>query len=1341
MSHPSDFKIDPKRDATDSIRGYVYQVYQSILAWIQLKENEILILEGSEDFDIHSGYSVTTTQVKDVSSNLTLRTQTVIDALNNYWTCREKNPDYDIIMHFLTTAEVGQEQGSPFGSGKKGLEYWRSAESDHFDVGPLREFLLTLKLNSSLLSFIKVASDVELRQKLICRIKWDMGNKPIEALQNVIKNKLKYHGYKLGINSYLSCQAVPRLLHKVIDLLSTRGTKELRFGDFQSCFDEATTLNIPRGQIENMARGSGLQQIADKLDLAEITRLANRAPAIGYPIPIVDGSIPRNSLVSNLVKLLYEQRVIFLHGSSGIGKTNLAALIFNEIGGSYGWASFRSMQPSQIKDVLARAGFEMNADNLPRFLVLDDIDLNQVALFEHEFVSLVFSIINSSGLVIVTGPVRPPLQLLPKLWKSEICEVAVPYFNETEIEEMVCEHGLSDGKRVSDWAETILLTTSGHPQLVHARVRNLKAKGWPTIKFSDLTKPEDIDRVRSEARTRLVNEIPTDDIRMLAYRLSLVNGSFSRETALAVAETQPLIKLRGEAFDALIGPWIEREENNRYRISPLLKGAADKVLADDEINSVHGAIALSIIRRKRINQIEGGTALFHAFIAKHVEALTKLAYMIIMTRRDKIRLLYDAMSWFTLVCLEDGQKILPGNPAIDLMLRVAQYKLVTAASEQDKVISIITCIEKTLKEIEIPELKQYSEVLAYGVILNTLDVAIPSPIVIRILSRMIDLTEENVALKQITDSYEQGKVDLPRLGENKPAQVLFSYQAARLSGLDDLYDLITSLDALPLNKRDQLLRICNSDFDFATLLINRAWWKEVRNGALDVNKALRIFDFTATKAREWKVSEITKACLVAMSVIQDEYGKSTEQALEILDMADSEFPNNASLINQRAKVLFHADRDAEALPIARKALSLPTLSNTEFVFCCRAAGIAAAKLDDWAEAFRLFMLASEKAKKFVVQVNMGIELMADAAFALWKQKKYEDSLLLFADTLDLLGTIAISEDIRIRHLHATVRHSISWIHFDARGEHPTQTVEPLPGMCSNQEPHEEIKNHRIIDIGAAWELLAYTESILNLGIVIKARSQKANENKKKPILLVGYMRTLAFDSIFKRKDFDNLIPALIDVHEVLSYSKTLKDSQNDVWAVCDIPKLPDGYWVKQNNLSLLYHYILVASVICTADSNTKPLPIERWRTDLTNAGALSADVDMFLTLLSGTSPDESLYQQAAAAIFTLRSGTIVPTKLWEVSFRLLNAFMKEKRWVEEALESLLITRWFFSINNQRFAFSMPALACPEIEKSCSDGSLSGFAKIASILDIAIPFLNIHLSADGKQMLKEIIEMV
>lgn len=52
---------------------------------------------------------------------------------------------------------------------------------------------------------------------------------------------------------------------------------------------------------------------------------------------------------------------------------------------------------------------------------------------------------------------------------------------------------------------------------------------------------------------------------------------------------------------------------------------------------------------------------------------------------------------------------------------------------------------------------------------------------------------------------------------------------------------------------------------------------------------------------------------------------------------------------------------------------------------------------------------------------------------------------------------------------------------------------------------------------------------------------------------------------------------------------------------------------------------------------------------------------------------------------------------------------------------------------------MPNLACPEIEKCCLDETLRGLKKIATILDITIPFLNINIAEDGRQMIKKIIE--
>jgi hypothetical protein len=86
---------DKRRQATASIRGYVYQAYQSVLAWIRLGNNEVLFLEGAEDFDVHSAEGVTATQVKDTagSGTFTLRSGDAVSAINHLWCHQQNNSD------------------------------------------------------------------------------------------------------------------------------------------------------------------------------------------------------------------------------------------------------------------------------------------------------------------------------------------------------------------------------------------------------------------------------------------------------------------------------------------------------------------------------------------------------------------------------------------------------------------------------------------------------------------------------------------------------------------------------------------------------------------------------------------------------------------------------------------------------------------------------------------------------------------------------------------------------------------------------------------------------------------------------------------------------------------------------------------------------------------------------------------------------------------------------------------------------------------------------------------------------------------------------------------------
>lgn len=1339
MSDPADFAGVPNRDATASIRGYDYQIYQSVLAWMLLDEDDVLVLEGAEDFDVHADSSVVTTQVKCEARNVTLRSGAVVDAIQNFWAHQQRNDGFRVSLRFLSTADAGCEQGAPFGTGIPGLEYWRSAAINSADCMPLRQFLLTLSLNGPLLDFIRSSSDEELRERLFAKIQWDLGARDKDALEDIIKSRLKVHGYRRGIGTHHSTRVLPHLLKQVADLLSVDGPKHLRFGDFLSSFDEATTEVIPRAEFEALQNAGRIQQIIGMQDNGEMTRLTAMPQALGSPLPIVKGAIGRCNLVSNVAALLNSVRTVFLHGSSGVGKTNLATLVTGRIGGSWLWAGFRGRSSDQVQQALARAAYEVGTLSGPVLMVLDDIDFGRVSQFEREFIALIFAVSQRNGLVLVTSITHPPVHLFPKLWLPAECEILVPYFDESEVRELLVAHGLSDVKQQDGWTRIIFLSTLGHPQLVHARARTLSAKGWPQYSLSDfMGKTEDIERVRAEARQRLLQEFPNEATRLLAYRLSVVIGEFSRKLALAVGAAPQAIQMAGEAFDHLIGPWIERESEDCFRVSPLLKDAAEKVLTPGEINAIHIAIARDYLSRRTLNQYEVGTAFFHAFIAKDLRTLVAIANGIVTKDSGHIGLLYNAMSWFPHIALDAGQHIVDGNAHVDLMLRIAQFKLVTASAKTDDALKIVERMEELLATLEDSDHKKLSEAMVYGIVLNTFDLFIPSQTVVRMLSRLID-TAPTPGLQEIYANLETSQSpDSPRVADNRPEQLLFSYQAARIRGLDDLASLVNALEGLPKEKRDSLLAVCNSDFDFAALLVGRAWWNDVQDGVLDVEKAVAILRKVELASRQWGATRLVLACHVAISVIYDEYGHSADAALAVLDVADAEFPNSADLINQRSKVLFHANREQEALVFAERALLFPELSNVEYVYTCRSAGIAAADIGNWITATDFFELGAKRALQSSIQKPMGIGLLADAAIGYWKQSKQQECISKFVDVLELLDSVPIADDIKLRHLHATIRHCISWIHFEARQEKSEQLADPRPGMCSNQQPHEGIKDHRIIDISAVWLLLHQTEQEVGVDCGVAARAGRFPDAKQ-PLYVAGYKRTLDFEVALRSPPWDCVVPAYVRMHEAMNYSRELRlhKCEESGWQPGEIPHLPDDYWDKEENWGLMYQVLLAACINCLAHHPEQPFPVDKWRQDLATLAPLSSGVAAFLDVLEGRTADGSLYQEVGAALIALRGGTVAAETLWKASFRLLNAFELLKRWTEKDIEALIAKRWVFAAENQSFAFETPSLAVPAIMAACADKTRAGLGKVAVILTVAAPYLSIRMAPEAKAMLERI----
>ena len=133
----------------------------------------------------------------------------------------------------------------------------------------------------------------------------------------------------------------------------------------------------------------------------------------------------------------------------------------------------------------------------------------------------------------------------------------------------------------------------------------------------------------------------------------------------------------------------------------------------------------------------------------------------------------------------------------------------------------------------------------------------------------------------------------------------------------------------------------------------------------------------------------------------------------------------------------------------------------------------------------------------------------------------------------------------------------------------------------------------------------------------------------------------------------------------------------------------------------------------------------------------STDFKGLIAVLHGEMPSNNIYQQAASALLALQSNSLTPVQLWKNSCRLLEVSRLVKNYTAVALEALLVKRWFFASQQQKFFFSAPRISAAKIERACLGSEYSGLEKVASILIIAESYLDISVSGELMMLLKSI----
>ena len=170
---PEQLRGDPQRQAVSPIQGFVYQAWWSIDAWLRLSDaDEVIYLEGAEDFDFVKKDGAIAVQVKRNTETISLGTAKVHAVLENFWKLSNQEIHRRVDFHYLTTSSIAKEKGSNF-RGVKGIEIWRAAQTNLDLVIEIKNYLIEiLSKKSSLRLFLASTTDEVIQEKFIQRLHW-----------------------------------------------------------------------------------------------------------------------------------------------------------------------------------------------------------------------------------------------------------------------------------------------------------------------------------------------------------------------------------------------------------------------------------------------------------------------------------------------------------------------------------------------------------------------------------------------------------------------------------------------------------------------------------------------------------------------------------------------------------------------------------------------------------------------------------------------------------------------------------------------------------------------------------------------------------------------------------------------------------------------------------------------------------------------------------------------------------------------------------------------------------------------------------------------------------------
>lgn len=1315
---PAPLPGDPRRQAVYSIQGTVYQAWWSIDAWLRLTNpDEVIYLEGAEDFDIVKSGTAITVQVKKHTASISLGSDKAYEALGNYWTLSSKTPTRTILFHYLTTGSIATEKEANF-DGLTGIDAWRAAQTNLELATKVATYLRKkLPTNSSLRAFLATATPDDIQERLIRRFHWFTEQPNIEAVKRSVTDRICVLLSNKG-RSVSLCPNVQKHLEshfwEVVAKLSPT-ERCLTQAELLRQIEAATTAYLP----------IPIDQLPDLIGTAHpglnlLLLLTEKAPRPPDPL------LKRPALTQRLGEMVKQRRTVLLTGSIYKGKTTLAQLVASTLCPEAWWINVTERTPIEVDNIFLALAGRIEIGDCPSLVIIDDLNISSVAHRVYKLsLALVLHRARSTGrcVILTAQGASNNSAVVQDFDNIELLDV--PELSTEETAALCHQYGCSKSLTAL-WGSLVTGATSGHPKLVQVRIAELVSRGWPQPGPNDILAPSSaVTSVRQSTKQLLSGSVPSP-VADFVYMVSECSVLMHRTIAMRLAESIDGITTAGDVIDSLTGKWLERIEGNWFRATALLKGVAAEVWSPEKQKQVHIRLHDAIRKKGTLDPWEAAALLFHAFIGRDKARLIHTAMRLqTIDNHDAKHEVERQLLWLPLVALEPGPSI-TDDAVADVILRQLQFQ-VAATLDSETIPQICERWAEDIQRIIRPaEARPMTLAVMWSSIGFSQSLKIPLKHRLQAIANIGTLPTELQDFQRERTRSLLGRLDaaeagIPASGTIVQMMFLFSNQSVR--NLASLGELLHWLDHEATEElRQQFDAMLEWPIAQGVGAFVQGAWAAKHEETTDWEPWIRLLEKVDDYAKRRSSPRFGREAAKARAIMLTEYLERSNDALVVLDRAISDFGPSPVLLEQRANIFSYKQDDERVLEIWAQLTSSPASKATLDLFAYRRAGISAARLKRWDDAQQILKDAISsipsgqfELTKFGLQVDAALvasllndqasasRILAEAVLALPLEAPAEGDLrwdAVLRTAVEVCKTIKTSFWKRER--------IDSRINVGDASSPNLKSLKPEPGQAARNE----LMRAQIFQLAATLGVgpPSLTEAVQQL---LDSRYAYARWLAAEARLALSYANGAGTGFIKALVDFEK---SYVD----LSAKRGLSPLEPDEGQASDLRIAPEEWFG-----------LLVAGIICGSNDLLPNLNI--WLEEsvhvlgadapLTNAvqmlinEALGTPGTLEATVLNINAPAAARCGAAAKLLWN----EPVASKTLQLQTFLTSALVCDKSFANQALFNLHVARRFAAAwpahTENRFQFSCPRITVPTLLHT-ADGIKAGTDTLKSLLKAA-----------------------